>query len=263
MLSDRQRCSTRGSFGSWCTPTRWFCCRWSILHLAREQEAELCTTGRPERPEPEPELRALSPASYSFNSNFSTRRTVVGRLLWCILGACLQPWQAYRTQVREPIRDQLQLLHADESAQDAQEIVTLKGVPQVLVGQVQLLWTQVEPSECPLHTLEVDLSTDLPDSFPSSLAVSAPNSVLHPPSSSSSPIGCLPCLFHPPMVLLNDKIKNITVVPSSIAQTSSSWSCSCVCVSPSLTLGQVSWSPVTSQSSRCCQEMKRQRQEGS
>lgn len=41
-FSDRQRCSTTGSFGSWCRSTRWFCCRFSILHLPREQEPELC-----------------------------------------------------------------------------------------------------------------------------------------------------------------------------------------------------------------------------
>lgn len=210
---------------------------------------------------PEPELRALSPASYSFNSNFSTRGTAVGRLLWCILGGCLQPWQAYRTQVRQPIRDQLQLLHADESAEDAQETVPLKGVPQVLVGQVQLLRTEVDPSECPLDALEVDLSTDLPGSFPSSPAVSAASSALHPSSSSSSPHRCLPRLRRPPAVLLDDKIKPIVIVPSSIPRTSSS--CSCLRVSPSLTLGQVSWSPETSQSSRCCQETKRQRLDGS
>lgn len=40
-FSDRQRCSTTGSFGSWRRPTRWFCCRFSILHLPREQELEL------------------------------------------------------------------------------------------------------------------------------------------------------------------------------------------------------------------------------
>lgn len=52
-----------------------------------------------------------------------------------------QPWQAYRTQVRERVRDQLQLLHTDESTEDLQETLPLKSFSQVLVGQVQLLRT--------------------------------------------------------------------------------------------------------------------------
>lgn len=50
-----------------------------------------------------------------------------------------QPWQAYRTQVSERVRDQLKLLRTDESVEDPEEIFRLKRITQILVGQVQLL----------------------------------------------------------------------------------------------------------------------------
>lgn len=176
-FSDRQRCSTTGSVGSWRRPTTWFCCRLSTLHLPRDQEAEVYT-----------------PAA---------------QLPWCVLGGRSQPWQAYRTQVRQPIRDQLKLLHADESAEDAEEVLPLEGVPQVLVGQVQLLGT-AEASESPLDAL--DTPTHLPDSSPSSPAASPPSSALHP-SSSSSPNRRLCQTAAPPTALRDTTTNTLTLVP--------------------------------------------------
>lgn len=133
-----------------------------------------------------------------------------GRLLRCILGRRFQPWQAYRAQVREPIGDQLKLLHADESAEDAEEVLTLEGLPQVLVGQIQLLRRDRKPDPQNRHWTpwEPDPSTHLPDSFPSSPAVAPPSSVLRA-SSSSSPNRRLFPTLGPPSALLNDRMNEL------------------------------------------------------
>lgn len=274
-FSDRQRCSTTGSFGSWRRPTRWFCCRFSILHLPREQEPELywshhhhacqiiaglpllaeksvlicadllhffdkhitisviihhswnstCLGGNNTccysndqttnetatkttlirsgeqtlsgssvrvfylikrwKQEVRQHFRAIQTRTRGCSVSPSTEcggqedravhqenRVSIGvetqsfnqSLFWCFgwgikknkmrrvaldcdsMSCCgafwvvwFQPWQAYRTQVSERVRDQLQLLRADESVENPEEIFRLKRITQVLVGQVQLL----------------------------------------------------------------------------------------------------------------------------